>query len=254
MLVSALAGGLMGIAVMGVDAELYRGIYRKPFSLISPSPLGWVLPLVGMLIAMAVGLAGAPAAVRIFGEERPVYWRESAANHNRSAYYVGKSISVIYRMLITALHFTSIFYVLAKPVAAFDKVYGIVTVLFYCVYGLSTIISMCVRRENASLVAVVACLFAGTFCGFGPTLVDAKRWHLDWFWELSYAKHCTEALYNLEVGSYANVYDLEETSKFYGYAIGDVLAKNVCLALLIGTILRLVSFMMMIFLNRDKQR
>jgi hypothetical protein len=55
--VAGLAGGLMGLAVNGQSGELYHGIYISPYSLISPSPLNWLVPMVAMLIGMAVGLA-----------------------------------------------------------------------------------------------------------------------------------------------------------------------------------------------------
>jgi hypothetical protein len=51
---------------------MFRGFYVAPLSLISPAPIQWVIPLFGLLNGMAVGLAGAPAGVKIFGEEKTV--------------------------------------------------------------------------------------------------------------------------------------------------------------------------------------
>jgi hypothetical protein len=181
--VAILAGSLIGLSVMGSGGQMFHGIYKWPYSLISPAPIVWVVPLLGLLTSTAVGLAGAPAGVKTFGEERVVFWREAAVGHNRFSYYTGKSVSVLYRILLTSLHFSSIYYYLAAPIISFGKEYAIIFLLFYCVYGLSSIISMIVRREDAPLLAVVACLFSSVFCGFGPSLVDAKGWGLLWFWE-----------------------------------------------------------------------
>jgi ABC-2 type transporter len=52
-----------------------------------------------MLMGMAVGLAGSPAGVKTFGEEKLVYYREAAAGHSRIAYYVGKVISLFLLLL-----------------------------------------------------------------------------------------------------------------------------------------------------------
>lgn len=52
---------LTGIAVLGGAGELYQGILVEPYTLISPSPAEMVVPLLGLLIGLSVGLAGAPA-------------------------------------------------------------------------------------------------------------------------------------------------------------------------------------------------
>ena len=57
----------------------------------------------------------------------------------------------------------------------FWQFFVVVMLMFYCVYGLASIVSMLTRRENASLLAVVVCMTAGIFNGFGPTLEDARK-------------------------------------------------------------------------------
>lgn len=37
---------------------------------------------------MAIAIAGAPAGVLVFGEEKVVYWREAACGHNRLGIYL----------------------------------------------------------------------------------------------------------------------------------------------------------------------
>ena len=51
---------------------MLRGLYVEPMTMLSPSPLLWAVPLLGLLIGMAVGLSGAPAGVKAFGEEKTV--------------------------------------------------------------------------------------------------------------------------------------------------------------------------------------
>lgn len=41
-----------------------------------------------MLLGISVALSGAPSAVLVFAEEKPIYWREAASGHSKSAYYV----------------------------------------------------------------------------------------------------------------------------------------------------------------------
>ncbi|KAJ3305130.1 hypothetical protein HDU76_005060, partial [Blyttiomyces sp. JEL0837] len=77
--VASLAGGLMGIAVSSQKGVLFVGVPISPYSLFSSSTLVWLIPQLGLLIGMSCGLAGAPAGVKVFGEEQTVYWREAAA-------------------------------------------------------------------------------------------------------------------------------------------------------------------------------
>lgn len=251
--VSLLAGALMGLATMGVDGEMFRGIYVFPMTLVSPAPLAWIVPLLGLLIGMAVGLAGAPAGTKIFGEEKTIFWREAASGHNKLAYYLGKIVSVVYRFSLTSLHFAAIFYFLARPIITFPKVFAIILINFYCVYGLASIISTLVRRENASLLAVVACLFAATFCGFGPTLTNAQEWGVAFIWEISYSKWTAEAMYSEELMAFEGVYDIEFSRETYGYKL-DQFGFDLAMAAVIGTVMRIVTYVLLVTTHRDKQK
>lgn len=97
--VTMLAGGMMGAAASQLDS-LYQGILKPPYTLISPAPLETMLPSLGFYVSLAVGIAGSPAGVLTFGEEKHVYYREVAAGHNSLAYYIGKSLSVLYRFTL----------------------------------------------------------------------------------------------------------------------------------------------------------
>ena len=252
--VASLAGLLMGVSLMGNAGVLFAGILIAPYTLISPSPVEWVVPLAGLLNGIAVGLSGAPAGVKTFGEERVLYWREAAAGHSKLAYYIGKSICTFYRFSITSLHFSMFFYVLSRPLITFGKFYFLIFLMFYCVYGLSSLISMIVRRENSSLLAVVICLFAAVFNGFGPSLVDARQWGISFIWEISYNRWATEAVFSQEVEMVRHVYQVDEISvKHWGYGL-DRYGMDVGMMIVIGFVYRVIAFLLMIFLNRRKTK
>lgn len=84
--VCCLAGSIMGLAATAVD-ELYNGVLAPPLTPISPAPQEALLPSLGFYICMAVGVAGSPAAVRVFGEERDIFFREVSAHHSAGAYF-----------------------------------------------------------------------------------------------------------------------------------------------------------------------
>lgn len=105
-----------------------------------------------MLAGMSVALSAAPSGVNVFGEDLPVYWRETASGQSPSAYYVvgdatstrtaqgdaltgrqGTSISVLWRIVLSAAHFTAIYYVLARPTFAVGLQYLMILLNVYCV-------------------------------------------------------------------------------------------------------------------------
>ncbi|KAJ3177496.1 hypothetical protein HDU85_005863 [Gaertneriomyces sp. JEL0708] len=249
--VGAFAGLLMGIAINGLDA--YTGILVEPYSLLSSAPTLWFVPLCGLLIGLIVALAGAPAAVKIFGEEKPVYWREAASGHNRGAYFVGKTIGSIYRLTLASFHFNSIYMFFARPLVSSGNMFLIVILSFFGVYGLSAIVSMVARRENVTLLAAVTCIFAAVFCGFGPTLKDARAWGIIFIWEMSFNKWATEAMYWESVKPYIGVYDLIPPAEAWGFTL-DRFGFDLGMMVVIGLMLRVVAFGLMLGLNRDKQR
>ncbi|KAJ3099392.1 hypothetical protein HDU97_003225 [Phlyctochytrium planicorne] len=249
--VATFAGFLMGISLQGID-ELYRGVYQGTYVILSPANQDWV-GLYGLLIGIAVAMAGAPAGVKVFGEEKTVYWREASSGHSKGAYFLGKTIATIYRFIVSSLHFSAVYYMFAKPVLAFSSQYLIILLSFWGIYGLSCIVSMVVRRENAPLLAVVCGLFAAVFCGFGPNLNQARNWKLLWVWELSFNKWAAEAQYASTLAYYTHVYDTDRSAAFFGYSLTQI-NMDYIMILVIGIGLRIIGFVLLVLLNRDKQK
>lgn len=250
--VALLAGGIMGAAAMG-GSEKFQGVLVHPFTLISAAPLAWFVPMITMLMGMAVGLAGSPAGVKAFGEERLVFFREAAAGHNRVAYYFGKMFSMFYREILAALHFSTIYHILSQPLISFNLFFGVIFLFWFCVYGLAACVSMIVKRENASLLAVVICMFAGVFNGFGPSLKMARDWRMIWFWDISYGRWLSEAMYTEEVYPFHKVYDLPVTTNSFGYAVNEF-TLNCIYGFLIGCALHIGGLLFMLFTKRQRQR
>lgn len=167
--VGLFAGLLMGISVNGQNGQLYTGMYVKPYTLVSPSPVDWLVPLYGLLIGFAVALAGSPAGVKVFGEEKTIFWRETAAGHSPSAYYIGKTIAAIPRIFLSAFHFAAIYQFLALPTFPnFSTVFAIILGTFQGIYGMSAFVSALVSRENGNIASIILAIFAAVFCGKFP--------------------------------------------------------------------------------------
>ncbi|KAI9344655.1 P-loop containing nucleoside triphosphate hydrolase protein [Obelidium mucronatum] len=251
--VASLAGGLMGIAIMGQDGMIFKGVIVAPYEALTPSTITWLIPQLGLLIGMACSLAGAPAGVKVFAEEQTVYWREAANGHNKAAYFTGKALSSIYRFVLSSLHFTAIFAVLGLPSAPFEFIYACILLQFWCVYGLAMVVSMIVRREDSALLAVVVCLFSAVFCGYGPTIKDSYSMGITFIFHMSYNRWATEAWFSKELSIFEGVYKIEDAAEGFGYVLNKE-GMNLLLCFVIGVVLRAKAFALMVLLHRDKQK
>ncbi|KAK4994650.1 hypothetical protein LTR28_000800, partial [Elasticomyces elasticus] len=176
--VGGLAGGIIGLSAFASAGHLFQGIYQPPFTILSSAVDYSSTPQIGLLGAMAIGLAASAPGVRVFGEEKLMYWREAAAGHSRSAYYVGKVLSTLGRIALSSLHFSVFMGVLATPMMSFTHMYAANLLYFYCTYGLSSCVAMVVKREDGPLLAVLTSLIIGIMGGVAPPLSKVKGWRM----------------------------------------------------------------------------
>lgn len=242
MALSTLAGILIGMS----STDTYQGVLKDNYALISPTPEEFVIPLKGLFINLAIGLAASAAGVRTFGDERVIYFRETASGHSPSAYYLGVSLSVLYRIFIMALHFAVLFYVVGMPMASLGHIYAICFGVYFAVYGLSAIISMVFKREDAPLTAVIATLVAAIMSGFINVFPIGLK-------AISYAFWSGEAFYSGEVNPFGNIYDLSIAKEVWDYDL-ERFDADIIAVVFYGIAYRMIAYVLMILLNRDKQK
>ncbi|KAF7854202.1 hypothetical protein EAF04_010499 [Stromatinia cepivora] len=250
--VGAVAGLLIGLSVYRIDGLLFQGIFLPPFQLLSSATNYMLVPQLGLLSCLAIGLAAAAPGVKIFGEEKSVYWREASSGHSRSAYFIGKTLSTIFRLTLSALHFTSFYSILATPRMPFSILLTVNTLYFYCIYGLASCVSVITRRENGPLMAMIVSLIIGVFGGYGPPLSTIKLWHLERLWRLCPGTWLSEAYFHCHTAPLKYLYDIDSAAAWTGYTINQ-LGLDISMLLIIGTFYRLLAFIGLIYTNRDKQ-
>jgi len=219
--VGALAGVVIGLSAFASNGHLFQGIYHPPFTLLSSAVDYMSTPQIGLLGAMAIGLAASAPGFWVFGEEKLMYYRETASGHSRSAYYVGKLISTILRIALSSLHFTVFLGVLATPLISFHMMYAANLMYFWCIYGLASVVSMVVKREDGPLIAVLASLIIGVLGGVAPPLSKVKDWGLEGFWRLSPGVWFTEAYFTENLRPLGYLYQLEFASRTVGFTLGQ---------------------------------
>ena len=242
LLVIGVAAATMGLAATAVD-ELYSGVLKPPYTVISPAPLETMLPSLGLYINMAIGIAGAPVAVRLL--EMEIAQRESRAGHNIISYYLAKQTSSLPRLFLAAFHFASIFCLLARPTANFYYLFFMSLGIFLGVYGLAIVVSLFVDRANAALVGVIFSLVMSVLCGFGPSITQFSEWNIGFIHTIAYSRWANELWIHSETLLYRDNFLVEEiTAAAFGYTLNrpnedivNMLIISICLRILAGIIL-----------------
>lgn len=250
----AFTGFVLGLLILNYRGELYKGVYISPYTTLTTLPVEHVVPLGAFICGIAVAFTSSVPGVRIFSNEKPMFWREASSRHNRLSYFVGKSVSSFYRIALSALHFSVVFHAVVLPQIDFGEFYLIICGSFLAVYGICVLISMIASKENAFLMAAVTSLFVSVLCGYGPSMKQVKEWNLEWLWGCSFNRWFAEAWFNQELTPYRHVYLVEEISyKSRGYNI-DSFALDAGMIYICALGYWTVASIMMVSMNRDKQR
>ena len=217
--VGAIAGVIIGLSAYTSQGHLFQGIYLPPFTILSSAVDYQSTPQLGLLGALAIGLAASAPGFWVFGEEKQIYYRETASGHSRSAYYVGKLLSTLLRIGLSSLHFTVFLGILAVPLISFPMMYLANLLYFWCVYGLASVVSMIVKREDGPLIAVLCSLILGILGGVAPPLSTVKQWHMEWFWRLSPGVWYTEGYFTKNLTPLGYLYELDLAAQVVGYTL-----------------------------------
>ncbi|CAD0096738.1 unnamed protein product [Aureobasidium mustum] len=239
--VATLAGLVIGLSAYSSKGSLFSGIYHPPFTQLSSAVDYKSAPQLGLLSAMAIGLASSAPGVWVFGEEVLMFQRESSSGHSKSAYYIGKVLSTLPRIILAALHYTVMIGVLATPLIGFQDMYAANLLYFYAIYGLSSVVSMLVKREDGPLLAVLLSLVLGV-----------KEWHMEWFWRLSPGVWFTEAYWTKMVSPMAYLWDVELATQTIGFSLGEF-GKDLALIFVISTIYRLLAYALLILFRKRRR-
>ncbi|KAI4280790.1 MAG: hypothetical protein L6R35_005823 [Caloplaca aegaea] len=242
--VSTLGGFLIGLARFKSEGINFRGFYLEPYALLSSSIDYSSVPQMSLLVGIAIGLIASSPGVKIFGEEKLVYWREASSGHNRFAYYLGKVLSTFPRMFVACLHFTATFMLLATPRIDWGAAFLAHLLYFYTIYGLASILSMCTRREDGPLLAVMASLIVGVLNGMSPNLTVVADWRMTWLWRALPGTWLAEAYFDKNVGGLAYLYAVGDASQATGYRLGNF-GWDCAVLGVIGTVYRGVAFGLM---------
>ncbi|KAH9886556.1 hypothetical protein F4778DRAFT_471367 [Xylariomycetidae sp. FL2044] len=238
---ASIAGALLGLAQNSRHGRLYVGVYREPYDVLSVASDNISVPQFALLTCIAIGLVAGAPGVKVFSEEMLLHRREAEAGHSRVAYFIAKNISVIPRMVLGCLHFTTLLLLLAVPIVGWGLAFFANLIYFYCIYGLASIVSMVARREDAPLIATMIALIAGILSGAAPPLSSVKDWHMEWLWRASPGTWLAEMYFGQLVEPFRYLYNVDLTARVTGFHL-DWLGRNLIALFAIGTIYRIFAY------------
>ena len=250
---ASLAGFLGGLTENSNHGNIFVGSYPDPYLPIGSATNYYSVPQMALLVGLSIGLISASPGVKVFGEEKLVYWREAASGHNKFAYYVGKVISVVPRILFAALHFTVFFMLLATPIISWQDSFVANLLYFYTIYGFASVVSMLCRREDGPLLAVLAGLIVGFLNGMNPSLRQVFTWKMGWLWFLSPGTWLAEAYFTQNITPLGYLYNIQDASDAAGYTLNRF-PFDMLMLLVLGTGYRVLAFAGLVFVNRSKQK
>ncbi|RKP06408.1 hypothetical protein THASP1DRAFT_31768, partial [Thamnocephalis sphaerospora] len=161
---------------------------------------------VGVFVSLGVLFSGISVGAATFGNEKVVYWRDSAAGMSTAPYFAAKVIADLPRCVMAALCFSLSFIVFFSYRSRYVDIFGIIVLLYFVAFAMGYFISAIVKKETVGLVGTAFALaWAIVFSGVIPDLNDVKGedtyTYARWLWAMSAPRYAIEALFLKEVGA-----------------------------------------------------
>jgi ABC-type multidrug transport system ATPase subunit len=208
------------------------------------------------LTCMAVGMTGITAALRVFGPEQIVYWREASAGMSTTAYFTAKNITHLFFIIFSPFLYLAPFLTFVSARGSFLAYYRVVVIVQFATTGLGYLISIVSPAGLSQLAGVVAVLVLSMFGGSRPTLVEIKEMFplLGIMPYISYVRWGQEALYIAEITEWSQIrgVDINPSLKLFDYHLDDY---SMCMWLTFGfgVLFRVMALVAMQLMHRDQK-
>ena len=173
-------------------------------------PLRNDIQSLAVFIAWGVSFAGIASGIQTFGNERVVFWRESAAGMSSLAYYSGKVTADFVRVVCATTFFYAFFSIGYTSVGNTGDLFLIILLLYWFGFALGYFISQIAKPANAALLGVAFSLvFCVVFGGNKPTIheveTESQYQNTKSLWDISVPRWAIEALFINQVSYYKSV-------------------------------------------------
>jgi len=135
-------------------------------------PIDDPIPAQASLSCLALSLAAVASSMRVFGDEKIEFLRESGVGVSTGAYYIGKSISHLFIIIGAPAVFLFSFISLAVVSGSWIQHYLLYFLCYFCSAGVAYAVSVIVKPNLSQLVGVLVILAGMMYSGGSPTLVQ----------------------------------------------------------------------------------
>lgn len=209
---------------------------------------------ISVLGVLSLGVLSCVSALKCFGNDRLVFWRESSAGISIVAYWLAVTLLHLPFTLIFSFLFVAPYFNLILPDVSFQDTWFVFIGVHFACSGGGMLLSVAFAPLTALLSGVMLPLIIGGFLnGVSPALVDMSS-TLRFFADISYSRYGVEALMLQEFAGQPDYADplVDNVNKGIGFNMGE---KDFAIGMLfvIGAVLRAATLLALFTLNRDKR-
>jgi hypothetical protein len=197
---------------------------------------------------MIVGVLSVAPAVRIFGAEREVAWREAGVGAPAAAYFIGKLFAELPVWALMALNFSAPLVAVAPLRGPFGGFFALSMACIAVCSAMATALSAAFGADSdkANLTGVILATVLNIFGGFVPLLGKGAVW--------CYTHFTARAFVAIEL---ADGYGLSD--QLFGWIVGTEWAtpdwpRDLGVLCLIALLALVLAFALTVALYRDKRR
>lgn len=161
-------------------------------------------------LGMTIGLA----SLRVFGNERVIFWREasdgSGMGLNPFPYFIAKTITEIPRIMILTFCLSGCFYPYVKVLCSYDLFFLFSFIASWNISAWSYLLSITFDEKSAQLMLVIICLIHLLYAGIQTKFVNMSDMGYGLSW-LSPNRWLIEDLFICHTSQLSAVYRLPPT-------------------------------------------
>lgn len=207
-----------------------------------------------VLSVLALGVLSCVSALKMFGNDRIVFWRESSAGISITAYWWAVTLLHLPFTLVFSFLFVAPYWNLIVPDVSFLDTWWVFIGVHFACSGGGMLLSVCFAPIPALLSGVMLPLIIGGFLnGISPPLAEMTPL-LRSFADISYSRYGVEALMLQEFASQPDYAEqlVSAVRSDMGFQ-QDHLQQAIGYLFLIGTVLRCATLLALFGVNRDKR-
>ena len=246
---------LQDLCVLGLSAAMAGWLSQSDdFGMnILPTSLTLAVALLGVLVGVN--------SVALFGAMRLLYYRERGWGLMAFPYFLARTLLDIVLIALKGFTFGSIFYDFSQPLMDRSEVILIFVCVAYAASPVGYIISITVAKESSVVATAASCfLLGGLMTGLSPSLksIGTYSFPIPQIYSVSFGRWGVEGLFSrwmdnapmLQRKAAVDAYGVDEK----GYRIGpNTLFSNAWNLFWIGSVLRVLTLVLLALINRDKQ-